>query len=155
MKEWYKPKTKKPRRKVDEMGYWDLVKKLDKEFSDYVRMGTAVKQGYPILTCYTCGARHHWKDMDNGHFIGREYTGTRWHLSNTRPQCKKCNRFAEGEKSRFALHLIEDGIDIQALQDIANIHGKSHMPTEWLLAEIKEYRRMNKQIAEAMKGMEP
>jgi hypothetical protein len=149
-----KPKAKSGRRTIEDMGYWDLVKILDDEFSFYVRAGTAVKQGHPGLSCYTCGNCYHWRDMDNGHFIGREYTGTRWHMSNTKPQCQSCNRFREGEKSRFALHLSEDGIDLRALQDIADLNGKSHPPVEWLREQIAEYRRVNKGIMRAIKELE-
>ena len=62
-----------------------LIKRLDTLVSQYVRYKDSDRYGK--VSCYTCGARYHWKDVDCGHFISRKYQGTRWDLQNLRVQC--------------------------------------------------------------------
>jgi hypothetical protein len=79
-------------------------KLLDEEFSKYVRMTHADRNG--LCTCYTCPTVAHWKDMDNGHFQLRKNRSTRWDVDNCRPQCKSCNQFHDdGKKKEFEDHL--------------------------------------------------
>ena len=54
---------KKPKAKTKS---W-YVKKLDKVFSEYIRQKYA--DSFGMVSCFTCDARKHWKDMQNGHFI--------------------------------------------------------------------------------------
>jgi len=155
-----KPKAntgeKKPKRKLEDMDFWDLVKILDVEFSYNLRAGKAARQGHPWITCYTCGKRDLWNSgkMHCGHFIGREYFGTRWDARNTRVQCVTCNSFHEGEKAKYAERLEQEGVDLKSLRLLAEIHGRVHPPKESLLAWIKEYRAYNKHLAREIKGME-
>lgn len=76
-----------------------LVKKLDKIFSEFIRKREADENG--ITSCVTCGRRDHWKNMDAGHFIGRQHMGTRWDERNVHPQCKRCNGFEGGQQYHY------------------------------------------------------
>lgn len=80
-----------------------LVKKIDKEFSRYIRMRPCDDNGY--ANCFTCGVRHHWKEVDAGHFMSRAKMATRWDVSNVQFQCKRCNGFRSGEQYKFAQEL--------------------------------------------------
>lgn len=40
--------------------------------------------------------------MDWGHWIDREWPGTRWDHRNGGPQCKKCNRIEAGRQELMA-----------------------------------------------------
>lgn len=91
---WKKPKIKKPTKSIrkskkvlkkDTLNRQSIISQLDKYTSIYIRQRGMDKNGYN--TCYTCGARYHWKDMDCGHYIKRRYLHTRWDLNNLRPQC--------------------------------------------------------------------
>ena len=93
---------KKPSRKT-------LVKKLDKVFSDYIRLRTADKQG--IVECVTCGKKDQWKSMDCGHFMSRKHISTRWHEDNCQVQCKACNVFRYGEQYKYSLWLGKEKAD--------------------------------------------
>jgi hypothetical protein len=81
----------------------DLVKKLDIVFSKYKRLSALTSQGY--IRCFTCGGFFTLRQIDCGHYIGREHMGTRWEERNTAPQCHTCNRFREGQKDIFAQNL--------------------------------------------------
>lgn len=81
------------------------MKVWDTWFSKYVRLNGADKQG--MCRCCTCGKIQHWKDMDAGHFVGRERKTTRWDERNVHPQCRYCNRFKEGRKYEYSKFLNE------------------------------------------------
>lgn len=73
-------KKKKPKK----LSYYK--KKLDKLYSEYIRRKDADKEGFNF--CYTCGARHHWKKLQNGHYVRRSAGLSVYFLEeNCRPQC--------------------------------------------------------------------
>lgn len=84
--------------------------KLDRVFSKYIRtIGTVNGVG----RCISCGQLKPYEQLDCGHFIGRQYFGTRWSDVNCQTQCRFCNRFNEGEKDKFAAALIKKyGADV-------------------------------------------
>ena len=82
-----------------------LKKELDKVYSQYIR-GVNSRDG--MAQCYTCGAVDEWRKMDCGHFWSRRYGNTRWDEQNTKPQCRRCNRFQEGNKPAFANALVRE-----------------------------------------------
>lgn len=82
-----------------------LIKKLDKVFSEFIRRRDADENG--IGTCITCGRRKEWKYMDCGHFVGRGHMNTRFDEMNTAIQCKRCNGFEEGDKVNFRRALVK------------------------------------------------
>jgi len=91
----------------------NLVKKLDKVFSEYIRRSHADKNG--IVKCYTCDKRAYWKGegMQNGHFISRSSRILRWRESNCRPQCYVCNCHKFGQSYIFGMNLNKEfGYDI-------------------------------------------
>lgn len=80
-----------------------LKKELDKFFSLYIRQKNADKEGNCV--CYTCGVKKHWKEMQNGHFVSRGHTATRWSYDNCRVQCVGCNVFGGGKLAVYATKL--------------------------------------------------
>lgn len=66
---------------------------LWKRFSKSVRRSFAVGN---YVQCYTCATVSHIDKMDCGHFIPREFLGTKWSLINNKPQCRTCNRTKGG-----------------------------------------------------------
>jgi len=80
-----------------------LKKEADKITSELVRKTGADFNGYN--TCYTCGVRKLWKELQCGHFISRTYGITRWYLPNLRVQCYYCNVMNRGNLQEFAARL--------------------------------------------------
>ncbi len=80
-----------------------LKKELDSVFSQFVRLKHANKDG--TVACYTCGKVKHWREMQNGHFISRQYLVTRWNEDNCRVQCVGCNMFGDGKPLDFEENL--------------------------------------------------
>lgn len=77
-----------------------LVHKLDDAFSEYIRLRDADENG--IVTCITCGDKHHWRDVDCGHYILRGNAATRWELKNSHGQCGLCNGSQDGKAEAHA-----------------------------------------------------
>ena len=91
----------------------NLIKRLDKIFSEYIRLKHADKNG--IVKCYTCNKKAYWKGegMQNGHFISRRSRILRWDERNCKPQCYSCNVMRYGESYIFGVNLNKEyGYDI-------------------------------------------
>lgn len=74
--------TKKSTRKT-------LISKLDRAFSIYIRSRAADRKG--MGRCFTCDKRMHWRKLQCGHFMSRQYYAQRWSPLNAYPQCRACN----------------------------------------------------------------
>lgn len=80
-------------------------KKCDGYFSKYIRLKYADKNGF--CKCVTCNRDPlYWKEMDAGHFVGRNNKNTRYDEENVFPQCPDCNRFKD-RRANFALYLLK------------------------------------------------
>lgn len=81
-----------------------LIKKLDKVFSLYIR-----KRDSDDGAFYCCSCRQ-WKpddQADAGHYINRSHMATRWREDNVHSQCRKCNRFEEGNAAGYTIFMLQ------------------------------------------------
>jgi len=115
---------KKPSRK-------NLIKKLDKVFSQYIRRRFAVNE---IAKCVTCGKQAHWKELQAGHFMSRKHYSTRYDETNVQVQCSGCNVFRYGEQYKFGRYL-EEAYGEGTAEDLQN---KSRQITKFSDIRIKE-----------------
>ena len=79
-----------------------LIDKLDKIFSQYIRLRESKNHN---SECFTCGKVDHWKKLQNGHFMSRKHLSTRWDETNCKVQCAGCNVFRYGEQYKFSVGL--------------------------------------------------
>jgi hypothetical protein len=142
------------RRKLEEMDFNELVEILDKEFSYWVRASHSNEDGTAVA-CYTCGHYHPINDIDAGHFISRSNYGLRWDPRNVKPQCKSENRFKNGVHDVFRARLVEQygKEEVEKMEAYAAFYGKVRPPKEWLLEEIKSYRKRNAIFRERKRGL--
>lgn len=82
----------------------DLKAKADRVFSEYVRKRDS-KNGY--FVCISCGRILPYEQADCGHYINRIHMATRYSEINCNAQCRKCNRFSEGNMSGYRQGLIK------------------------------------------------
>ena len=83
----------------------DYKKRLDDVFSQYIRLKYAMSNG--MCTCISCDTIKPWnKGIQNGHYMSRRYTSTRFDENNCRPQCVSCNIFNQGNAQMFRRGLI-------------------------------------------------
>ena len=87
-----KAKEKAPRERKPSVQ--TLVRKLDKIFSEYIRLRDSKPYGYKYFRCISCGQLKPYDQMDCGHFIGRMHMATRFDEQNCHGECRMCNRFS-------------------------------------------------------------
>lgn len=114
----------------DAESWQNVLDDLDAVYSQWVRISAADSNG--VCACYTCGAKYNYKEMDCGHFLKRSLLSTRFLPANTKPQCKTCNQYKDGNEIAFEKHLRADGVNVEELRQIGRevVH-----PT---LSELKE-----------------
>lgn len=81
----------------------DLIEKLDRVFSEFIRLRDSYN-GY--CTCVTCGKPGHWKTMQNGHYISRGKLNTRFSEINCHVQCVQCNEYKSGNMDEYTKFII-------------------------------------------------
>ncbi len=114
-----------------------LRRKLDAVYSTYLRKNGADERG--IASCYTCGVKKHWKDLQCGHYISRSYNQLRFDPRNTKIQCVGCNIFKNGNIDEYALKLTEE-YGLQILKELAEEKRKIRQFTVQELTDlIKKY----------------
>jgi Bacteriophage Lambda NinG protein len=115
-----------------------LKKELDAIFSKYIRLKYSDENGN--VACYTCGKVMHWKQIQNGHFISRQYLATRWHEDNCRPQCIGDNIFGNGKPLDFEERLKKD-LGSQYVEDMKMLRHKSlKLDRHWYAEQIAIYQ---------------
>jgi len=82
-----------------------LEKKLDRVFSEYIRLRDADKGG--TVQCVTCKKLMFWKDSHAGHFVKRQHRSLRWNELNAHPQCVACNTYQGGRQDDYAAYIIK------------------------------------------------
>lgn len=128
--------TQNERRKV--------IKDLDTVVSEICRRYGADKNGYN--TCYTCGARYHWKDMDCGHYIKRRFLNTRWDFKNVNPQCRYCNRTLGGNYGVYEPKIKKELGEDEVLKMWDRAYSNSKLSTTALKIMLETYKKMLKSL---------
>jgi hypothetical protein len=80
-----------------------LKKHADVLFSEYIRRKAANHSG--MACCCSCLKWYHISNMDAGHYVSRRNNSLRYDERNVHPQCRRCNRFQEGNKAGYTLYL--------------------------------------------------
>lgn len=115
-----------------------LKKKLDKVFSEYVRLRNTDEWGYD--NCITCESRKFWKTVDAGHFITRAKLSTRFDPRNVFFQCKQCN-LSGGHSYKFGLKLDKMFGQGTAQEIFEKSEQRGDISTSEYVDLIDEYRK--------------
>lgn len=67
-----------------------LVKKLDKEFSLFIRLRDSKAFGFKAFKCISCGQIKPFDQADCGHYFSRVKMSTRFDEDNCNCECRKC-----------------------------------------------------------------
>ncbi len=128
-----------------------LIKKLDKVFSQFIRLRDTDENGNG--NCCTCSKNIHYKEGEAGHFRGRGRYSTRWEECNVNMQCHYCNNKLWGGGKQFEHSIYIDnkypldsvvigpnneGRTSEKLHFFSNMEFKPGKP--WLRDEIEEYK---------------
>ncbi len=122
----------------------DLKVKLDKEFSLFIRLRDAMENGF--FKCISCGQIKPFAQADCGHYINRQHMSTRFDEMNCNSQCRKCNRFMEGNIQNYRKGLIAK----YGEQRVAILESKQRITQKYSDFEyeqlIKYYKSLNKKL---------
>lgn len=133
---WKKKKKKEPKviygQEVKKERKPDLVKRLDKVFSQYIRLRDVMPNGY--ARCIACGRIKPFAEMDCGHYFSRTHMATRFSEDNCHAECRFCNRMS-------ADHLIgyrENLISKIGMGRYERLTVMSRSSKHWMDFELKE-----------------
>lgn len=121
-----------------------LEKLLDKEFSYYVRRKDADKIGN--VSCYTCGEKKNWREVDAGHFVKRQHRYTRWDERNVKPQCRRDNLFMGGRQDDFAKSIIKEYGQEVFEELMQKKYQTFKVRRDWLEEKIEFYKTLNQEL---------
>lgn len=123
-----------------------LIEKLDKIFSEYIRLRDVDTSGYG--RCISSGKIVHWKEADAGHYINRAHMATRYHEKNVHLQSRFDNRFREGNMLGYTKGLIKKyGAGI--LDELEILKNQTSRYSNFdLQVLINEYTKKVKQLHE-------
>lgn len=99
-----KAKEKEPKPKKPSVSA--LVKKLDRVFSEYIRLRDSRPFSYKMFRCISCGEIKPYDQADAGHFISRTHMSTRFDENNVHAECRFCNRFKADHMIGYQHNLI-------------------------------------------------
>lgn len=123
----------------------DLTKKLDKVFSEYIRLRDTMPNGY--FRCISCGQIKPYSKADAGHYHSRRHMSTRWDEDNVHAECSYCNRFSADHLDKFRENLIRK-IGEAAFE---RLKFKSTYTTHWLDFELEEKIKYYKEQIKLLK----
>lgn len=110
----------------------NLVKRLDRIFSLYIRLRDAMPNG--CVRCISCGKIKVFDDVDCGHFHSRRHMSTRFDEDNCHAECKFCNRFSADHLIGYQTNLIR-----KIGQDrFEKLNIKARSTCHWLDSELEE-----------------
>jgi len=126
-------------RPLSDLSQRELIKKLDKVFSEYIRQRD---KGI----CFTCGKQQAWKLTDNGHYIRRGVMLFRFNEKNCHCQCKRCNSWMEGEKVIYRQNLVK----LYGEGEVDMMERESHKTYKWhkcdLIWQLQAYSQKVKDL---------
>ena len=130
-KKW-KQEKKVLKEKLKTLGQYESEAKLS--FQKWIRLRDSEK---PCISCKTKTDL-----MDGGHFKKAEiYSGVIFHEMNCHAQCRKCNRYLNGNELNYRLGLIERyGLEYATyIEDLANSTRQKKYTREELIAKKLQY----------------
>lgn len=155
-KYYFKKKSKdahgeeKPHRKKSARGKPNLIKKLDKVFSAYIRLRDTMPSGF--FKCISCNQIKPFEQGDNGHYVNRQHMSLRFSEMNCNMQCRKCNRFDEGNIMGYRQSLVRK----YGEQRVELLEAQKHETKHWsdfeIEAMIKHYTSEVKRLS-SLKGI--
>ena len=81
-----------------------LILNLDREFSVFIRQRDSNNGAFKCISCQNIKP---YAQADCGHYINRQHLSVRFDEVNCNAQCRKCNRFQEGNMQGYRVGLIE------------------------------------------------
>ena len=117
----------------------NYVKRLDTAFSLFIRYRDTMPGG--AFRCISCGQIKPFNQADCGHYINRQHMSTRFDEMNCNAQCRKCNRYMEGNIQGYRRGLIAKYGEQKVLMLEAKQYNTRKYESFELNALVKYYRK--------------
>lgn len=124
-----------------------MVAKLDKVFSEYIRLRDSRAFGFKAFKCISCGQIKPYAMADCGHYYSRRHMGTRWDEDNAHSECRFCNRFNAEHLEYYREHLIKK----IGQQRFDLLRVKSNNVCKYSAFELEELYKLYKGKADKLK----
>jgi hypothetical protein len=126
-------------------------KKAWRAFSRYIRLRDCA--GAEYFVCPTCGRTVPADQADAGHYISRVRKAVLFDEMNVHAQCRKCNRFQEGNHFIYRGFLVSVYGEerVAALEARARIAGGGHSTGD-LLILADQYNKKFKALKDELAG---
>lgn len=122
----------------------DLVRKLDKVFSLYIRLRDTMPGG--VFRCIACGQIKPFEQADCGHYFSRTHMATRYSELNCHAECRHCNRFRADHLDGYRRNLVAK-IGTKMFDLLTMQHNQTVKYSDFELQElIKVYQDKAKEI---------
>lgn len=100
-----------------------LIKRLDKIFSEFIRLRDTQPWNFQYGRCISCGRILPWAKLQCGHYHSRVHMNTRFDEKNCNIECVSCNIFSADHLIGYRKNLIKkigekevDMLDVRAHQ---------------------------------------
>ena len=110
-----------------------LVRKLDKVFSEYIRLRDSKPYGFKYFKCISCGMLKPYEQMDCGHFIGRTHMATRFDEMNCNGECRACNRMSSDHIIFYQRNLIQK----YGIEKVDSLIARGRGTKKWTAWELE------------------
>ena len=120
-------------------------KKAWREFSLFIR---ARDNNGGYFRCPTCGRTLPIEQADAGHYITRARKSVMFNEHNVHAQCRKCNRFEEGNHFLYRKWLVEKYGEEEIIDLEKRAKQSTGLTTAELLFMAKEFKTRTKAIIE-------
>lgn len=144
---YYLKKKKKPIEKTASIKKRkpNLVAKLDRVFSKYIRLRDVMPNGY--FMCISCGQIKKYEQGDCGHFFSRKHMATRFDEDNCHMECAACNRFSSDHLASYQVNLVRK-IGQNRFEKLVWKHNSTKKWSDFELeAMINHYKKEAKRLS--------
>lgn len=121
--------------------------KADKWFSLYIRLRDSLPFHGKAIRCISCGRVVPFDECDNGHYINRQHMSLRFSELNCNAQCRRCNRFDEGNIQGYRKGLIEK----IGLQKVELLEAMKYQANRLSAFELEQIAKHYKEESEKLK----
>jgi hypothetical protein len=120
--------------------------KADGAFSLFIRTRDSQSYEGKSFRCISCGRVLPIEQADCGHYVNRQHMSLRFSVLNCHAQCRKCNRFMEGNIQDYRKGLIEKIGEAKVLLLEATKHITNKISNFELELLTKHYRAETKKF---------
>ena len=128
--------------KAARTGKWKGTKqlrdKLDRIFSEYIRLRDAKEFGGKYFRCISCGRVLPFAQADCGHYISRTNMALRFSEQNCSAQCRYCNRFKDGNVLEYRQGLARK-IGEKSVELLESRRHEARKWSAWELEQLIDY----------------